>query len=211
MAKHGTSTRKRILDLLRREGGQTAAQLATELGVSPSAARQQLALLEAQSLVVARPQRWRAGRPTYLYELTSQADDEFPKAYQQVALSVLDAAADIGGPQMVSRLLVQRRAKLLQRFSAEVADLPLVEKVFRIAEIQDGRGYFAHAERRDGNAALVQMNCPLLEVAKEYPQFCETERELYETATGQPVRLVQSRAHGHPQCCFEFCEVSEAS
>jgi predicted ArsR family transcriptional regulator len=210
MATTGTYTRNRILHLLRRLGGLTAAQLAAKLGISASGVRQQLALLGAKALVTARPSPQGPGRPTHVYELTAEADEEFPKAYEQVALSVLEAAADVGGPELVTRLLVRRRAKLLERLAGEVAGLPPAEQVFRIAAIQEARGYFAHAERDNGRLRLIQRNCPLLEVAKEYPQFCAAESQLYAEATGQAVRRVSSQAEGAPQCCFEFTEPAES-
>lgn len=64
-------TRAEIVRLLRETGGCTLHDLVRQTGLSPSALRQQLLLLERDGLIRRALVRGRAGRPPIVYQLTS--------------------------------------------------------------------------------------------------------------------------------------------
>ena len=78
------STRGRVVTLLRRSG-HTVEELARELGLTNNGVRAHLATLERDGIVrrsgVVRRESG-GGKPAYLYELTPEAEDLFPKAYE---------------------------------------------------------------------------------------------------------------------------------
>ena len=80
------STRGRMITLLRRSR-RTIAELARALGLTDNGVRAHLAILERDGVV--RQRGWvrrgsGGGKPAYVYELTSEAEDIFPKAYALV-------------------------------------------------------------------------------------------------------------------------------
>src|ERR687889_1361450 len=97
-------TRRAVLDLLKRNGEQTVAQLGAALGVSGVAVRRHLEVLEHVGLVqqTTRPQG--RGRPAYVYALTEMGHDLFPRNYHQLVGQLLEAATSELGPEAVERL-----------------------------------------------------------------------------------------------------------
>ena len=86
------STRGRIVTLLRRSG-RTVEGLARELGLTDSGVRAHLATLERDGVVRQRGFVRRGsggGKPAYVYELTPEAEELFPKAYEPVLRQLLD-------------------------------------------------------------------------------------------------------------------------
>ena len=77
-------TRRAVLDLLKRNGPQTVAQLGAALGLSGVAVRRHLETLEHVGLVqqTTRPQA--RGRPAYVYALTELGDGLRPVAFEEV-------------------------------------------------------------------------------------------------------------------------------
>jgi DNA-binding transcriptional ArsR family regulator len=80
------STRGRIVVLLRRSG-RTVEELARALGLTDNGVRAHLAVLERDGIARQRGSVRRGsggGKPAYVYELTSEAEELFPKAYEPV-------------------------------------------------------------------------------------------------------------------------------
>ena len=86
------STRGRIVTLIRR-ASRTVEDLAGELDLTDNGVRAHLAVLERDGLVRQRGLVRRGGsgggKPAYVYELTPQAEDLFPKAYESVLRRLL--------------------------------------------------------------------------------------------------------------------------
>jgi predicted ArsR family transcriptional regulator len=77
------STRGRMVALLRRSN-RTVEELARALGLTVNGVCAHLAVLERDGIVRQRGSVRRSsdgGKPAYVYELTSEAEDLFPKAY----------------------------------------------------------------------------------------------------------------------------------
>src|SRR6266496_4119842 len=73
------STRGRIVTLLRRNS-RTVEELAQELTLTDNAVRAHLATLERDGIVQQRGVRRGSGKPSYIYDLTPEAEYLFPKA-----------------------------------------------------------------------------------------------------------------------------------
>src|SRR5215216_3210077 len=95
------STRGRIVTLLRRSG-RTVEELARELSLTDNGVRAHLATLERDGVVRQRGSVRRGsggGKPAYVYELTPEAEELFPKAYEPVLRQLLDVLSQRLGPE----------------------------------------------------------------------------------------------------------------
>lgn len=202
--QHRGSPRQQILYYLRIHGPNTAKTLAEGLGVTISAIRQQVALLEEEGMVFSQRHIFGPGRPTHAYHLSEKAESAFEKRYEGVALDVLEMVLDEFGKKALSSLLKKRRERTVGEYRAQIEGLSQKEKMHRIAELQDSRGYMATMEVQGAKGILREFNCPFIEVAKKYPAFCETERKVYEDLLGEEVHLDHCRALGASSCCFTF-------
>lgn len=196
------TTRERILHLLRRNGPLTAQELSGMLDISVSAVRQHTSVLQRASLVASRVRRRKVGRPGHEFVLSPESEDAFPKVYKEIAMSLLEAAQDLGGEELVRKLLSFRRDHIQSEYTKVLGHLSPEEMFPRIAEKQNERGYLAHLERTDGVMSLIQHNCPIQELSEKYPECCESERKMYEDLLGRGVRLEHCRAEGAQCCCF---------
>src|SRR5919109_5333458 len=78
-----TSTRGQIITLLRRSS-HTVDELAQALDLTHTAVRAHLAALERDGLVQQHSERRGSRKPSAVYDLTSTAEELFPKAYGQL-------------------------------------------------------------------------------------------------------------------------------
>src|SRR5918911_1742305 len=102
--KFFASTRGRMVTLLRRRG-LTVDELAEAVGLTNNGVRAHLAALERDGLVRQRGSVRRSGsgggKPAYVYELTPQAEDVFPKAYEPVLHRLLDVLSEQAGEKEI--------------------------------------------------------------------------------------------------------------
>jgi DeoR family suf operon transcriptional repressor len=170
-----STTRRSILLAIKQHGEARAEELATILGITPSAIRQHLTALLAEGLVSIREQRGSAGRPKHVYSVTTKAEGLFPKSYGELTCELLDYAG-AEGPGTVERLFERRRNRRAAEAEARLAGKTFEERVAELAKILDEDGYLAEAVAgEDGEWRIIEHNCAIFEVAFRYGQACSSE------------------------------------
>ncbi|HEU4326554.1 MAG TPA: ArsR family transcriptional regulator [Roseiflexaceae bacterium] len=198
-------TRQQILNLLRRQGALTAAELSESLGIGTVGVRQHLALLERDSLVHVSGVRRGVGRPSHLYALTDAAAELFPRRYDGLALDALALVADLGGEAAVGQLFDRRRQHLHEQYRARLEGKNREEQIRELAAILNEQGYMCECSRQDdGSYVLTEHNCPIECVAREYHQACAQELTLYEDLIGAPIVREETMAEGGTCCRYRI-------
>jgi len=198
------TTRRAILMALKRNGSMHAGELATHLGVTVAAVRQQLARLGEDGLVTHHRDVEGRGRPAHSYALTAAAEGLFPKRYGDLTTELLGY---LGGPDSteVNTLFERRRRRRLTEARQRLADRPLEEQVTELARILDEDGYLADVERLDdGGWRITEHNCAILSVATGFRQACSSEIGFIRDALpGARVERVAHLMDGAHVCAYE--------
>jgi predicted ArsR family transcriptional regulator len=198
-------TRRAVLDLLKRNGEQTVAQLGAALGVSGVAVRRHLEVLEHVGLVRQTTRAQGRGRPAHVYTLTELGHDLFPRNYHQLVAQLLEAATSELGPEAVERLFDHRQQELAELYRTRTRGQPLPQLASALAAIQDENGYMAEcAAAGDGQFVVREHNCAIARVAGSWPTACAHELALFRQLAGPEVE-VERVAHiqaGDPVCAY---------
>jgi predicted ArsR family transcriptional regulator len=198
------TTRGRIVTELRRRGSASAADLATEFGLSPNAVRQQLVLLERDGLVEEKSVRRGPTKPTLEFSLTSEADKLFPQSYGRLLSAVLRELKQKYGTGAVNDLFdgIARRAveKTKRRLTAKDTE----GKVAQLTEVLRDGGVVAEYSLIDGGFLLQEHNCPYSGVVKEHPEVCSVIHHVLDETIGGTHEQVESLATGGKSCAFEL-------
>ena len=198
-------TRQEILDLLRRRGQMTAAELSESLGIGAVGVRQHIALLERDDLVYTAAVRRGVGRPSHLYALTAAAEALFPRRYDRMLMDALEFISEQGGSAAIDSFFARRRSKLAEQYAPRLAGRPRAAQVAALAEILTEQGYMAEwRELPDGAFALVEHNCPVDCAAREYHQACSHELALYEDILGIPLVREETISEGGACCRYRI-------
>lgn len=198
-------TRQQIIDLLRRNGPMTAAELSTGLGIGAVGVRQHLALLERDNLVSLNSVRRGVGRPSHLYALTEEAESLFPKRYDRFALEALEFLKEHSGESGVEAFFAKRRAKLADQYKRRLGGKNRAEQVAELAAILSEQGYMCEwNELDDGSFELIEHNCPLDCVARTYRQACSHELTLYEDVLGTAIVREEVVTQGGSCCRYRI-------
>ena len=196
------STRGRIVTILRRSG-RTVEELARELGLTDNGIRAHLATLERDGFSRQRGSVRRGsggGKPAYVYELTPEAEDLFPKAYEPVLCRLLDVLSERLGPRGSEAVLRSVGRRLAEERDVSVDGVrPRLEAA---AGVLNELGGLAELEERDGGFVILGYSCPLAAVTPEHPEACRMAETLIAELAGVPVHEHCDRGES-PRCRFE--------
>jgi DeoR family suf operon transcriptional repressor len=206
------TTRRAILNLIKRQGPLAVHDLAQALALTPAAIRMQLVRLEDDGLLARADSSGadasgaddtgngaRRGRPAHTYLLTSAAEALYPKRYGDLTTELLGY---LGGPdgEQVDELFELRRRRRVDGALPRLARLSFDEQVAALAAILDEDGYLADAARQaDGSWLITEHNCAILTVAHGFSQACSSElsfiRDALPGATVERVAHLMDGAH----------------
>lgn len=204
------SRRGRIVALLRRSG-RTVEELARELDLTDNGVRAHLATLERDGLVRQRGSvRRSGGKPAYVYELTPEAEELFPKAYGLVLRRLLDVMVERLGPEETEALL-----RAVGRRMADERTVPPVDDVRArleaVVAVLDELGGMAELEERGDTVLVIRgYSCPLAAAVPDHPEVCRLAESLLTELVGVPVHEHCDRGE-RPRCCFEVVTVGDTA
>ena len=207
------TTRKSILETLKREGKAAIADLAARLGMSGEAVRQQLLQLQREGWVEAvrdEAHEKRSGRPAAHYRLTAAGDHLFPKHYDWLGVALVDAVASHLGPDALSRVLAGMTEAQVKLWEPRLAGKSLHEKLQALTALYDPQGgnagSYAYVENDVNGLRLVEQNCPFLNVATERPAICSVSVSLLSQLLGVEVVRQERFQDGDGRCVFRVYE-----
>jgi len=208
MAVQETGTRGSILEMLKRTGGMTASDLGNELGITPMAARQHLAVLAAEGLVQTTLRRSGVGRPSSVYALTEKGQETFPRLYDDMLLMVLDGVRDLEGQNGIDAILEWRARRMVSEYGPKLEKLPPEEKIEALFDALR-RTYHMPEMRQSGDEIIItEYNCPIARVSRRFPEICRSELDIMRELAGLPVDRDACMAHGAGYCRYRFKLVS---
>jgi predicted ArsR family transcriptional regulator len=194
-------TRRRILEVLRRDGPQTVGELAHALCLTRHAVVSQLAMLQADGLAARSGLRPGPRRPRVVYALTPGGDACFPKRYDELASALLEALKQ-RDPAAVHPLCQQIAERWTARDHPRVEGLHGDARVARVVEILSEYGFMPAAERTAGGIVIRERNCPFIALTSAHPEVCEIVYTWVEGLLGTSCARERWRHPGDP---FSMC------
>jgi predicted ArsR family transcriptional regulator len=213
-----TDAKRRIIERLKWVESATAPELAARFGLTDTAVRQHLEALEAVELVErsSSPPVGR-GRPPVAWRLTPLATSLFPDRHADLTVELIASIREALGEKGLAKV-IGTRAKAQEagyaRALPDPADLPLAERVARLADVRTAEGYLAEAvPEGDGAVLLVEHHCPIADAARSCTGLCQSELELFRKVLGHDV-VVERTQHlvaGDQRCAYRVRPVTAES
>lgn len=206
-------TRHAVVRLLMESGSITAGEIGTRLGLSAAGVRRHLdALIEmgdAEAHAAAAWQQVGRGRPAKRFQLTEAGRGKLGHRYDDLAVAAMRQLREIGGEDAVVAFARKRIDAILSNVADTVtgsdvgADADVEATAERIAAALTDAGYAATTALVDGGVPGVQIlqhHCPVANVAKEFPELCQAERQAMAEVLGTHVQRLATIADGGYVC-----------
>jgi predicted ArsR family transcriptional regulator len=203
--QHG-STRRTIIESLKRQDGLTANQLASMLAITSMAVRKHLTQLEVEELIVSTVERRPVGRPVNHFHLTEAAARLFPNTSDQLTVELLTDLRVLSGEDTVDRLFERRTDRLAEELNAAMVGQTLEDRLETLKTHLDKNGYLAAWERTpEGDYLLKEFHCAVSSVAHSFTQPCISELDLFRRLLpGVSVTREHHMTEGEHLCCYRI-------
>ncbi len=198
------NTKDKILHLLKKEGSLTVSDLTKHLEITHMAVRKHLTIMEKDGMIQTKEFKQSMGRPMQLYSLTEKAEMHFPKNYEGISIGFLRDIEELYGDGSVQRLFEKREARLIHEYAVRMDSKEPLHKMKEITKIQNEKGYMAELNQLEENTyELIEYNCPILEVAKEFKIACKCETEMFkDVLKTENISRSCCRTDGDSHCRF---------
>ena len=195
------STRGRIVTLLRGTT-KTVNELARELALTDNAVRAHLLSLERDGLIKQSGVQRGTRKPHFAYELTGEADNLFPKAYDALLNQLISVLKGRLAPATLEQVLRDVGRSLAGAEAGNRKTGNLETRVARGLTALEAIGGAARIEKEKGKFFIRSESCPLAAAVAEHPEVCQLAETLLSEIIGTEVRERCDR-DGSPRCRFE--------
>ncbi|HEX6791296.1 MAG TPA: winged helix-turn-helix transcriptional regulator [Candidatus Krumholzibacteria bacterium] len=200
-----SATRRDILSYLKQRGGASIADLAQHLGISDEGTRQHLIHLERSGWVTRRDSRengGRSGRPASLYFVSARGEVFFPKKYEELTLAVLEAVSEVHGEAALEAAMHRIADAKVRAWAPRLKGRTLAQKIELLKNYYRDDDEFATVVQKPA-PALIERNCPFLDVANEKPAVCALTVNVLSRLLGCEVQRRRTFQRGDGCCEFE--------
>ncbi len=201
------SSDRTLLDLLRRRGPMTVAEMSEQLGVTGTAVRNRLSRLQESGLVERRAEANGRGRPRHAYQASVEAQKRLGQNYADLAVVLWEEMMTTVADRKLRRLIFARITdRLAEMYRGRVSGPEWEGRLVQLTTLLHDRGVEAEVARHDGVGAsplLRQHSCPYYELAETDRAICALERKMFEKVLGRGLKLSQCRLDGDHSCDFE--------
>jgi predicted ArsR family transcriptional regulator len=200
------TTDRSLLDLIRRHGPLTVAEMVARLGVTPTAVRNRLTRLTGSGMVERTVEHGGRGRPRHTYQASVAAHKRLGQNYADLAVVLWEEMMRTVEDRKLRRVLFRRITdRLAEFYRSQVTGDEWEGRLVQLGSILHDRGVETEVTRGDGTMmpVLKQHSCPYYELAETDRAVCAMERKMFEKVLGRGLRLSQCRLDGHRSCDFE--------
>src|SRR5215213_1934819 len=171
------STRGRIVTLLRGTT-KTVNELAEELELTDNAVRAHLLSLERDGLIRQSGIQRGTRKPHFAYELTEEAEQLFPKAYDALLNQLIAVLKERLTPLALEEVLreVGRSLAGAQPGSGKNGDLDT--RIGKALTALEAIGGAARIERENEKVIICSESCPLATAVSDHPEVCRLAETL---------------------------------
>ena len=201
-----STSRRRILDLLKVHGPSDSQALASRMGVSRMAVRQHLYSLHEERLVAYVVEARALGRPAKVWRLTAAAEDLFPDRHGDLCVSLVNALCAALGREALDSTLDVIVGMQVENYSMRMtAGSSLLKRLKELVRLRTEEGFVAQLQAADdGSYHLIENHCPIRSAASSHPGFCAAEWETFRRLLGPEfaVERLEHMQEGDRRCLY---------
>lgn len=194
-------TRGQIIRLLRRQP-RTVKELAQRLGVTGNAIRAQLSKLGALGLTRRAGHRSATRKPELLYELTTEAEALFPRAYGPLVRQLMDVFGERLEEDELVEALDEVALRLAAQFPRPQRGSTLSDRAISAADVVEQLGGLAEVEATADELLIRGWSCPFGDISPQHAEICHLVAVLLSEVTGLAIEEQCDRFSGAPRCAF---------
>lgn len=194
---------RRDVVLLLRSSPRTVRALAAELGLTRNAIRSQLSKLERDGFVEVVGRQPTERKPEYVYGLTEEAEQLFPKSYDAVLNALLTVLEDENSKEEMVRVLQNVGRRLAWTYKPHELERSPADRLERARQALQEMGGLPELKENGDVYTIEGVSCPLGSVVEAHGErACNLARSFLEELTELPVEQQCEVDEGCANCQF---------
>lgn len=179
MEKH-TSTKLRLLQVLKKEHTSTMREIMRHFSISEIAVRKHMNTLLREGFIQEEARKQDIGRPYYVYTLTKKGHQTFPNHYEQLPVELLQDLEEVQGREAVTQVLEKRMHREIKTFKESLCSDNFDDKIEEFARMQDDKGFMVEfLKQEDGSYEMRNYHCPIINISSIYNEICSNEKQTF--------------------------------
>lgn len=195
-----------LVDLLRKRGALSVAELATSMQVTATAVRQRLTRLLATGDIERTTCRSGRGRPVHRYGLTAKGRRRGGNNFGDLAVALWQEVREIKDPEVRRGLLQRLSKRLADQYRGEVVGESVEQRMQALAALLSQRQIPFEVESAAPHhlPTIHAHACPYPELAEQDRTVCAMERLMFSDLVGANLHLTNCRLDGDGAGCCTF-------
>jgi predicted ArsR family transcriptional regulator len=198
------STREVILHTIKASPESTIDTLAEAADVSPVTVRHHVNSLLADGMIEATAVRRKVGRPYFVYTLSENGQELFPKRYVRLTSRLLDELKTRLPDDMVAEIFKGVVQAILADHAGEFETLSMEKRLDYLVAMLGDEGFLSSWEKTADGYKLIEYSCPYISVGHEHSEVCTFDKELMLTVLQMPVQQHSCMLEGASCCEFSL-------
>ena len=153
--------------------------------------------------------RRKVGRPYYVYSLSAQGQELFPKRYVRLTNRLLDQMKDRLPQALIDEIFAGVVDNVLEEHRGEFEHLPLEGRLEYLVNLLAEEGFLSTWEKTDTGFRLVEYSCPYLSIGTAHAEVCTFDKKLMDSVLQLPVQQESCMLHGADCCQFTVSTLPE--
>lgn len=198
------STKDLILETIKASRQAKVEDLAEAASVSPVTVRHHLNSLQAEGLIESSSVRRKVGRPYYVYSLSEQGQELFPKRYVRLTSRLLEELKSVLPGEAIEQVFKGVVENVVAEHRPYFEGLPFERRLDYLVALLGEEGFLARWEKTEDGYSLTEYNCPYFSIGQEHTEICIFDKELIVNVVQAPIQQHSCMLSGADCCQFSF-------
>lgn len=179
MMEKYTSTKLRLLQVLKKEHTSTMREMMRHFSVSEISVRKHINILLEEGFIQEESVKQNVGRPYYVYTLTEKGHQTFLKRFETLPVEFLEGLEEAEERKAVTQGLEERMYKEIHAFKQALDSDDIEGRMAEITHMHDKNEYMIEFfKKEDGNYEIRNYHCPIINISSQYNEICANEKEI---------------------------------
>ncbi len=196
------STRETILHTIKSSRQANVEALAEAAQVSPVTVRHHLNALQADGLIQSTSIRRKVGRPYYVYSLSEEGHELFPKRYVRLANRLLDELKSRLPDEALQEVFHSVVQSVMEEHRGEFEHLSFEDRLDYLVDLLGEEGFLASWEKSQDGYILTEYSCPYISVGETHSEICNIDKEIIVNVLQSPIQQNSCMLNGGDCCQF---------
>ncbi|WMT52449.1 helix-turn-helix transcriptional regulator [Ferroplasma acidiphilum] len=192
----------KIILLLKEFPGLTLDELAEKMSISKMAVLNHISALEQQGAVARKIVKKKVGRPSFIFYALPVSNNKLGNSSDSMLNDFMDFIKTTGYEKLLEEFLKDRYSKVRSEYTGAMRGKNLDEKVNELAILRRNADYYPEVKRAQGNFELIEYNCPILSISKNFGIACSMETKMFSQVLDANVKSTHRQVNGYSACRF---------